>query len=511
MKTNLQLQILLWLYLAQGAWSFVARHTDTQVTRGPETRMFASTTTRDDGDTTTKLEGLKVAVVGGGPSGLLLSHRLLQSGARSVSLYESRSRPLNGGLSSRAYALGIGIRGRTAIKSVDNALWEAVKKAGFLSERFQFHAGPITIALRSEKDGRNIPDSEPSLLAYQSDLCSVLADELEARWPSSKLKLNFDCKVEKVDLDARTLTTKDAFQAESYDLIIGCDGVKSVVRQSMQQAWSDFNATSELLPGEFKVARLPQMPPALDPTAVALILPKAGSITAFVEPTSQGRACVLFAGNNSTDILFSSTNTTELKLAIEERYPKLVGADLDEAAAQLAAASETSKAGLVKCNIYHLADVAALVGDAAHATGGVSGQGVNSALQDASVLADCLVENYDATSKFTSLRKALLQYSTNQVPEGEALYDLSFGPKPTTAGKRIATTLANAVDFIFKGKFGLGRQPLQTQLTTSLKSFADIRMERDGRYEESFPAPSEWERTIASLDAKAPTFQTSKQ
>ena len=465
----------------------------------------------NDAATTNTLNGLKVAVVGGGPSGLLLSHRLLKGGASQVSVYESRGRPTSGSLSSRAYALGLGIRARTAIKSVDDELWQAVQQVGFLSERFQFHAGPVTLNLRTEKDGANIPNYEPSLLAYQSDLCRVLADQLEERWGPSKLQLNFDCKIDNVDLEARTLTRADVGKKESYDVIFGCDGVKSIVRQAMQRAWPNFEATSEVLPGEFKVVRLAAMPPALDPTAVALILPKAGTLTAFVEPTLNGGACVLFAGNNSTDILFTSTNATELKLTIEDRYPKLIGADLDEVAAQLAAVPETSKAGLVRCNIYHLSNLAVVVGDAAHATGGVSGQGVNSALMDASVLADCLVENYDASSKFASLRKAFLEYSTKQVPEGEALYDLSFGPKTLSVAKRITSTFANALDFVFKGRFGLGRQPLQTMLTTSLKSFADIRSELNGRYEEDFPTKSDWEEKITALDAKAPAVQTTKQ
>jgi len=449
------------------------------------------------------LTGLRVAVVGGGPSGLLLTHRLLKAGASHVSVFESRPRP-SGKLDRRAYALGLGIRGRTAIKSVDEELWEKVKQAGYLSERFHLHVGPFKITLRSERDGDQMQNYEPSLLSYQSELCRVLADQLEARWSNAELQMKFECKVEKVDLLTRTLTTKGTEQYESFDLIVGCDGVKSIVRKSIQSAWSDFEASAEILPGEFKVVRLPRMPPLLDPTAVALILPKSGTCTAFVEPTSGGEGCVLFAGNNATDTLFTSRNATELKLTIEERFPKLVGGDIDEMVAQLMVASNTSKASAVKCSIYHLADVAALVGDAAHATGGVSGQGVNSALIDAAVLADCLIENYDTSSRSASMRKALLEYSKKQLPEGKALYELSFGPNPSSARKRIASTCAKALDFIFKGKFGIGKSPLQTRLTTSLESFADIRRELDPRYEENFPSRTEWEEIVSALDAKAP-------
>ena len=118
---------------------------------------------------------------------------------------------------------------------------------------------------------------------------------------------------------------------------------------------------------------------------------------------------------------------------------------------------------------------------------------------DAAVLADCLVNNYDASAKSTSLRNSLLEYSIKQVPEGKALYDLSFGSKQ----KRLFASAAQALDFVFKGKFGLGRQPLQTLLTTSLMSFADIRRERYRRYEEAFPDSLEWEELMTALDATA--------
>lgn len=76
-----------------------------------------------------KLSGKRVTIAGAGPSGLLLAYRLLQAGA-AVHVLEARSDPRGdaAALEGRAYALGLGIRGRTAIRTAGNALWDAVKK-----------------------------------------------------------------------------------------------------------------------------------------------------------------------------------------------------------------------------------------------------------------------------------------------------------------------------------------------------------------------------------------------
>jgi kynurenine 3-monooxygenase len=77
---------------------------------------------------------LDVAVVGAGPAGLLLSHLLLRQQNVKVSILESRSDPRRLDKEERAYALGLGMRGRTAIRKVDEDLWLKVKKQGFESE-----------------------------------------------------------------------------------------------------------------------------------------------------------------------------------------------------------------------------------------------------------------------------------------------------------------------------------------------------------------------------------------
>ncbi|KAG7346981.1 kynurenine 3-monooxygenase [Nitzschia inconspicua] len=449
---------------------------------------------------------LNVGIVGAGPSGLLLAHLLLQQENIKVTLFESRSDPRSKNAEQRAYALGIGIRGRTAIRQVDEDLWQTVKNRGFESERFQLHVGGLVIPLRSEKDASNKDGLivEPSVLTYQTDLCGALLDELERRFQGSgRLKMHFQTTIKECNLDSMALSLenegKDLIQPpladKSYDIIVGADGVNSIVRNSIRQSHPSFQTSKESLPGEFKVVRVDKGPPKVDPASVSLILPRSGSTTAFVEPTGlDGSCCILFAGGGESAILSERMNKTAIVEELQTAFPQWKAIS-ESMASQLICQLKTGASSVV-CNTYHYNDKAVLIGDAAHATGGVSGQGVNSALQDCVVLAGCI------TSNRNNLENALLSYSKSQVLEGKALYDLSFGPKPEGIKAWIWAFLS-VRDTLFRGRLGIGRPPLQTRLTTSLTPFSVIRRENDYFYSEVFPSNAEIQENVIALHEDA--------
>jgi len=450
-----------------------------------------------------KLKGLDIAVIGGGPSGLLCTHRLLLAGCCKVTLYEGRGDPrcAENIKDDRAYALGVGIRGRTAIKTVDDDLWQAVRSRGFPCDKFLLHPTPrISLTLRDGKTSAAIPGTEPSILLYQSDLCSVLLDELENRYASSnRLKLNFNSKVETVNMISSKERKDTASSSEQYDLVIGCDGVRSKVRDSMMSYSPDIIKTLiREIPGIAKVSNVP-MPSSdkLDPESVHLIIPKgaaAGAVTAFVEPTIKG-ACILFAGrvnddekNNGLQLLSpfisDDRNVTELGIAVRESFPLLADQLTDKVIEGIARQHGFSSSA-VKSNIYHCG-LLAICGDAAHATGGVSGQGCNSALVDASVLVDCLEHELDANMdnkmKTAAIKSALLKYSQLQVPEGTALFELAIGPdEGVSIGRRILSSISALTDFIFKSG-----NTIQRTLGTTLTPFSVIRRQRGIFFDEQF-------------------------
>ncbi|KAL7483803.1 hypothetical protein ACHAW6_009445 [Cyclotella cf. meneghiniana] len=488
----------------------------------------ASTNTRSgtslaSSSSTNQNASLKIAIIGAGPSGLLLAHRLLSSAALPLStldIFESRSDPRLAALADRAYALGLGVRGRNAIRSVDDELWTRVKSNGFECDRFRLHFNDKwNVKLRDDERNRGV---EPSVLIYQTDLCGALLEELKRRNDatptSTAVDIRFDANVTHVDLNASRITIDDRIHDTVYDLVIGCDGANSIVRNALHTYSPPFRATQRKLPGFFKVARVPVMPPKMDPRSVGLLLPRSmkAGVTAFVEPTVGGGGCILFAGRlvGSSDddddqkeidlgtALFGnepSVDVARVEAMILDQFPLLEGTPGLSEAVHTLLSQRNGIADSVKCNIYHSrSDItpAAICGDAAHATGGVSGQGCNSALMDAMILADCL-EKYlpdkvseNNTSKREMLHQCLKSYSQKQVPEGWALYDLSFGNDGKTLPifRNLASMLSNVVDSLFQGRWGIGKKPLQTLLASSSTSFSSIRRERQKYFVDDFPS-----------------------
>lgn len=448
---------------------------------------------------TDTVAALSVAVVGGGPSGLLLAHKLMQNERVSlVSIYEKQSRPAYNSIKS-SYVVGLGLRGRMAIQSVNQNLWSAVEEKVCATSKFILRAGPIKINLR---DGT---DEESTMLIYQSELCHTLLDDLELRWKDSgRLKMKFDCELKGIDIQEKYIDATDS--KDDFDLVVGCDGNNSMVRKAIDDVWPEFESSRDKLPKFFKTVAFEKMPSKLDPTAVNAL---AGKVIAAVEPAASG-CCVLFQGADGTDPIFSSRNTTELEELLLKRYPLLNDGDnIASAARQLAAIPGSFQAVSVECNAYHYASAAVLVGDAAHAT---VGQGMNAALVDSIQLAECLLQ-VNGNDLEQSLNQALLRYSQSQVPEGWALNELSYPETPASLSGKIKNAFRGVRDVLFGGKFGIGQPQLQITLQTSPDLFADIRQKRQTYYgEKRFPDQEEWDAKLAALnDSMFATTKLSQQ
>lgn len=179
-------------------------------------------------------------------------------------------------------------------------------------------------------------------------------------------------------------------------------------------------------------------------------------------------------------------------------------------AQQLASSPSIPSGANIRCNTYSFGNKAVLLGDAAHGTGGGTGQGLNAALMDTVYLVDCLLEHYrkidnckEDDERSSLLRQALLAYSQCAVPEGTALYDLACPPKRNGKFAALKQIGRNLRDTLFGGKFGIGKVPIHSLLTSSLQSFSEIRRDRAKYYDKAFPDSSEWNMILAHLDDTA--------
>ena len=344
-----------------------------------------------------------------------------------------------------------------------------------------------------------------------------------------------DCNLDTMMIQTTTNDASDGDIIEDFgpfDLIVGCDGVNSRVRDSIDKSFEEFATTFERIPGLLKVVRLDysvgkttdedtQAP--YDPKAVNLLIPSG----AFIIPNGDdGRCCILFSGRGGNEemvedqekirglplYLTETQNATAVEEALRERFPRWKEEAFSDIARQLMAQDlRGNTAAKVTCNTYHYQNKAVLVGDAAHSTGGVSGQGLNSALIDVSVLHECLQQQRQDQS--FDLEASLLNYSMRQVPEGKALYELFFGPNPQGLKKKVLWGMKLIRDSLFQGKLGIGEETLQTRLSSELTPFSKIRRDRDFFYESidmrdgvdngSFPTEETFRNELTGLHKKS--------
>ena len=450
----------------------------------------------------------KVLIAGAGPCGLLAAHCLLsrQGQQYDVEIVESREDPRNTEPGPRAYSLGLNVRGQGAIKYFDKegrspGLLQSIATRGVESDSFFLHIGKTKIGIRkpspkNEKGGETIQPTmpflappPPTLLVPRNKLCEGMLENLEALHggSSSHLKVSFNTKLVQVDLVNGKATVESGSggsetsqgdvikETKSYDLIIGADGVQSILRDAIQEKEQSrgFKSEEVVLPSKYKIMLQP-CPPGLEADAIhAMEVGKKAGYGLFLIPAPGNQTCALVAYTAPVDavaaassgdrsvtedilqvpaILRDSATADEIRESIATNYP-LFGTPSDTAIAQLKS-QRLSEARTVRCNRYHWIPptstestappaFALLMGDAAHSTGGTLGQGANSALMDIVALDHCLDETKD------DLATALTLFSQRQTPEGLALWKLLQLPGklkgPSKVGYQLSQILKSGV------------------------------------------------------------------
>lgn len=373
---------------------------------------------------------MNVAIIGAGPVGLLLAHQLLSGnlGYR-VRIYDRLSDPRKSRDSQRAFVISLSARGQTDLKSVEG-LWPAVQKKGVEVRQ----TGVYSANHRKWNYIQRRPTGGcHTLLISRNNLCSTLLDKLATFGNRCEISFNRNCLG--VDLAEKTLWLADSgdnMHKQGYDLLIGADGVHSVVRNALlRQPGFDFSQRS--LDAVWKVIHI-QRPPTFQPGTTYFFnaagksdLPTPAGLAGAAMPALDDRLCLLMFWQRPPDSAADNPPGIESPGDFQKNLAEqwLPGLAMTPEAAQAWFEQKPSRIVETRCNRYHDLDgQAILLGDAAHGMSSALAQGCQAGLADATVLATLLQQHPD------DLPAVLTEFSHRQVREGHAITDLNAYLRP---------------------------------------------------------------------------------
>ena len=369
-----------------------------------------------------------VVIAGAGPGGVLAAILLLHRNSTSsiqyhVTLIDDRddySKVTLEELSQhRSWMIGLACHGLTAIREVPGLFENYIAKVGVHLQSFSIHLGTKEMK-SSDTSGDNegyIVDRNYVVWA----LTNYLGDTFGTR--TKQYQPRYNTKVLYIDSDNRRLLVRKGSIEEylNYDIILGCDGIRSVVRNAIQQKERFFECRVSDIFNKFKAVHVEQ-PNTFDSGSMHLLpacLPNCNGI-ALPERGASVNISIGFYRHQECEKQLQSDDPKIVAAYMEKHFKATKLVDYDDFARQWCNQPWNST-GQVHCNFYHSEKVGAIImGDAAHATSPSIGMGMNTALSDAAVLNRLLDEYKD------NWVQVLPAFSKERVKEGRALTDLAF-------------------------------------------------------------------------------------
>ncbi|MFF2324817.1 MULTISPECIES: FAD-dependent oxidoreductase [unclassified Streptomyces] len=344
------------------------------------------------------LKNLKIAIVGAGYGGAAAAKALSLLGA-DVDVYEQASR-------IREVGAGIGLRPSTMNRFRQWGTFDAIAKVSSPSNYFEILTATAEPIMKEEWPGiQDFTEETRTHLIHRGDFIDALLDAL----PAGMVHLGHKLETIQDEGERSVLTFANGRTVEA-DLVVGADGIKSVVRQLL------FSDKGPVFSGEHAYRAVISVDDAYGMVTDDNLRMYIGRGTKVYLLPLRHRNQVSF---DITSLCPDSTwapqvTKDDLMATVEGFDERLVNItrDLGMDAVNIRAVYDIDPV-----DTWH-SDSVVLVGDAAHSMLHHQGQGANSAIEDAGALADAL-------QQADSLKEALALYQATRKPVTDELQRIS--------------------------------------------------------------------------------------
>lgn len=181
----------------------------------------------------------KIAIVGCGPAGMVMSIALARRGIRTIVFEQSQHPEVAPRYNAdRSYAIDITGHGLKALRYIDAC------------DTFDEFLIPFK-GIKVPQMKRTEAWDEQGWIGSRGDIMRALMKVAERKY-KDLITVEFEASVIELDIETGSITTQsvqsEAMQTRQYDLIIGADGGGSIVRQKMQEQLSDFTTEYREIP-----------------------------------------------------------------------------------------------------------------------------------------------------------------------------------------------------------------------------------------------------------------------
>lgn len=345
-----------------------------------------------------ELKNLKIGIIGAGYAGASTAQAFLHAGFTNITVFEQARQTTEVGA-------GIGLRPSSMAAFKEWGILDAITKVSSPSPRFDIvtPTGDVIASMEwPEKEAFGITTH----LIHRADFIEALVGAL----PAGMVKLNHKLASITDNGNSATVTFENGF-SDSFDLVVGADGIKSVVRETLFGHYPPVPAFEHTYRAVVDIDKLGGL--VEDDTFRMYI--NQGAAKIYLLPLRHRGQVSFDLSYPNNDTTWSPAITNEQMVQIMEGFePRLVNLvrNIDVSTVNTRAAHDIDP--VQNWNT----DCITIIGDAAHAMLYHQGQGANSAILDARELGRAL-------GAATSVKEALAEYVNVRKPIAQELQRIS--------------------------------------------------------------------------------------